>query len=95
MKSTLCLIFVLFGVMIVTVGCGCGGSQPKDEVKAEDSRQASELSDLALKVKGDFNALKPEEKAKFIAAYGSKAMAKKVMKVMAHPPHQDHVKKDK
>lgn len=86
---------LLCAVMFVTLGCGCGGSPPKDGVNQTEAGKMSDLNSIAKRVNGDFNALTPEEKAKFIALYGSKAEAKKIMKMMVHPPNEQYTNKNR
>jgi hypothetical protein len=87
MKRACSLVALLCAVGFIAAGCGCGHSnEPQDGVKPEASQQMAEVSELAKKVKGNFKLLTPEEKAKFIALFGSQAAAKKMIKMMANPP---------
>jgi hypothetical protein len=92
MIKTFSLIVLLCTVMVATVGCGCGGGPPKDGLDQTEAGKQSDLNNIARRVKGDFNALTPEEKARFIALYGNKAEAKRIMKMMAHPPNAKYSK---
>jgi hypothetical protein len=92
MKKTLGLIILLSAAMFVTVGCGCGGGPPKDGLDQTEAGKQADLNNIAKRVKGDFNALTPEEKARFIALYGNKGEAKRIMKMMAHPPNEQYNK---
>lgn len=93
MKKLISLLALVVTLGIVAAGCGCGGGAPKDAIDQGEARKESDLNDIAQRVHGDFNALTAEEKARFIAMFGNKTEAKRIMKMMAHPPNEKHIKK--
>lgn len=94
MRRTVGFVALLCAVTFVASGCGCGGGGGKDGISSSDTQKMSDLNDIATRVKGDFKLLKPEEKAKFIATYGSQSAAKRMMKMMVNPPNAKYKKKD-
>jgi hypothetical protein len=87
MKRISAWIVLLSATAFIAAGCGGGHrDEPQDGVKPEESQQMSDASDIARRLHGDFKLATPEEKAKFIALFGSKTAAKRMMKMMANPP---------
>ena len=70
------------------VGCGCGGGPTGDGVNQQAMNQLSDANDIAVKVKGDYSKLTPDQKQIFLKmANNSESQAKKLVDLMAHPPN--------
>ncbi len=65
---------------------GCGTTQATDQgyVKQAEAK-ASKIREIFDKVKGDWNALTPEDKAAFIALYKDEAEAQYAWEGMKNP----------
>jgi len=89
-----CLLLATLGVTLSGCGCGGGNSGPQDGLKPEVNKQMSDMNDIAVRVKGDWKLMTPEEKAKFIATFGDQKQAKNMVKLMANPPNAKYQKKN-
>lgn len=88
MRHNLLLALLLLGTGIVAIGCGCGGGGGDDKVLNSTHREMDDLHDLAVKAKGKWKALTPEEQKKLIDNFGgNEDTAKKMFKMSFAPPN--------
>lgn len=84
MKRALILLAVL--AMAVPALCGCGTTQATDQDYVKQAEvKAAKIREIFDKVKGDWNALTPEDKSAFIALYKDEAEAKVAWEGMLNP----------
>lgn len=90
MKAIHIFVALLLMSVVFTSACGKGGGD--DGVKPGVDKEMSDLSDIAKRVDGNYDKLTAAEKEKF-KVYGNVGQVKKQLKLMAHPPNEQYLKK--